>query len=282
MAQVELDIAPQFVGSAWRAGPELPIVSSHRHAELELNLVLHGSATYLLRSRRDRLVRCSLVWLWPSEDHILTERSTDFDMWVVVFRPGLVETHPWLEERASSGSRRLPESACDWLNRLLGQVSAAAESPAEHNVGLEFTLLQAWRLYIGAERSQLQEVHPAVERAALRLRDEPGPESAAEVAQECGLSAARLGRVFKAQMGVSLRDYRNQLCLQRFLALYGKGTRLSVTHALTESGFGSQAQFYRAFRAAFGTSPRRYLRGEATPAERKTPRDERRAATGRE
>jgi AraC-like DNA-binding protein len=117
-----------------------------------------------------------------------------------------------------------------------------------------------------------------VERAALRLRDEPGPEYAAEVAKECGLSASRLGRVFKAQMGVSLRDYRNQLRLQRFLAVYGNGTRLSVTHALTESGFGSQAQFYRAFRAAFGTSPRRYLRGEVTPAERKTPRDERRAA----
>jgi AraC-like DNA-binding protein len=282
MAQVELDIAPQFMGSATRAGPELPIVSSHRHAELELNLVLRGSATYLLRSRRDRLVRCSLLWLWPSEDHILTERSSDFDMWVVVFRPALVEIHAWLEERPSLGSRRLPESACDWLNRLLGHVSVAAERPAEHNAGLEFTLLQAWRLYVGAERSQLQEVHPAVERAALRLRHEPGPESAAEVAQECGLSASRLGRVFKAQMGVSLRDYRNQLRLQRFLALYGNGSRLSVTHALSESGFGSQAQFYRAFRAAFGTSPRRYLRGEATPAERKTPRDERRAAAGLE
>jgi AraC-like DNA-binding protein len=260
MGQVELDIAPPFMGSAWRAGPELPIVSSHRHAELELNLVLRGSATYLLRSRRDRLVRCSLVWLWPSEDHILTERSTDFDMWVVVFRPGLVERHAWLEERASLGSRRVPESACEWLNRLLSHVSAAAELPAEHNAGLEFALLQAWRLYIGAERSQLQEVHPAVERAALRLRDEPGLDSAAEVAPECGLSASRLGRVFKAQMGVSLSDYRNQLRLQRFLAVYGKGTRLSVTQALTESGFGSQAQFYRAFKAAFGTSPRRYLR----------------------
>jgi AraC-like DNA-binding protein len=215
MAQVELDIAPQFMGSAWRVGPELPIVSSPRHAELELNLVLRGGATYLLRSRRARLVRCSFVWLWPSEDHILTERSTDFDMWVVVFRPGLVERHAWLEERASPGSRRLPESACDWLNRLLGHVSAAAEFPVEHNAGLEFPLLQAWRLYIGAERSQLQEVHPAVERAALCLRDEPGPECAAEVAQECGLSASRLGRVFKAHMGVSLREYRAQLRLQR-------------------------------------------------------------------
>jgi AraC-like DNA-binding protein len=281
MGQVELDIPPPHLGSAWRAGPELPIVSSHRHAELELNLVLRGSATYLLRSRRDHLTRCSLVWLWPSEDHILTERSPDFDVWVVVFRPALVERHPALQERASLDSRRLTESACDWLNRLLGQVSTAAELPAEHNAGLEFALLQAWRLYIGAERSQLQEVHPAVERAALRLRDEPGLESAIELARECGLSASRLGRVFKAQMGVSLGDYRNQLRLQRFLAIYGKGGRLSVTQALTESGFGSQAQFYRAFIAAFGTSPRRYLRGEGTPGERKTPRDERRAAAVR-
>ncbi|TMD17646.1 MAG: hypothetical protein E6I96_00455 [Chloroflexi bacterium] len=51
-------------------------------------------------------------------------------------------------------------------------------------------------------------------------------------------------------MGVSLREYRNQLRLERFLQVHGNGARRTVTRSLLEAGFGSQAQFYRAFRAA--------------------------------
>ena len=65
-----------------------------------------------------------------------------------------------------------------------------------------------------------------------------------------------------------LQEYRSQLRLERFLQIHGKGARRSVTQSLQDAGFGSHAQFYRAFRAAFGTSPKRYLRGEATPGER--------------
>jgi AraC-like DNA-binding protein len=275
MAKVRLKIAPSLVGLAWRAGSELPIVSSHRHAELELNLVLRGSATYLFPGRRDHLVRRSIVWLWPSQDHILIDRSQDFDIWVIVFRPALVRRHRQLAERSSLYSRRLSEGNTVWLDRILSSV-VEATTTAEQNVGLEFALLQAWGLYVAAEQSLLQEVHPAVERAALRIRDDPGLDSVDELASAVGLSPSRLGRVFKAQMGVSLLDYRNQLRLERFLHLHGPGGRHSVTQSLFEAGFGSQAQFYRAFRAAFGTSPYRYLRGESTPRERITPSDERR------
>jgi AraC-like DNA-binding protein len=280
MAKVRLKIAPGLVGLAWRAGSELPIVSSHRHAELELNLVLRGSATYLFPGRRDHLVQRSIVWLWPSQDHILVDRSQDFDIWVTVFRPALVRRHRQLAEGGSLYSRRLTEGNAAWLNRILSSVIESA-STAEQNVGLEFALLQAWRLYIAAELSLLQEVHPAVERAALRIRDDPRLDSVEELAAVVGLSPSRLGRVFKAQMGVSLLDYRNQLRLERFLHLHGTGARRSVTQSLFEAGFGSQAQFYRAFRAAFGTSPYRYLRGESTPRERISPSDERHDRRGR-
>jgi AraC-like DNA-binding protein len=280
MTKVRLKIAPGLVGLAWRAGAELPIVSSHRHAELELNLVLRGSATYLFPGRRDRLVQRSIVWLWPSQDHILIDRSQDFDTWVIVFRPALVRKHRQLAESRSLYSRRLTEGNAAWLHRILSSVIEGA-STAEQNIGLEFSLLQAWRLYVAAEQSLLQEVHPAVERAALRIRDDPGLDSVDELAVAVGLSPSRLGRVFKAQMGVSLLDYRNQLRLERFLHLHGSGARRSVTQSLFEAGFGSQAQFYRAFHAAFGTSPYRFLRGESTPRERITPSDERRDRQGR-
>jgi len=164
---VKLKLPTGQLGLAWRAGPELPIVSSHRHAELELNLVLRGAATYLFAGRRDRLVPRSLVWLWPSQDHILTNRSADFETWVAVFRPALSRKHRHLIARTSLYSRRLSERDSDWLHRLLVAVTHS-ETPTEHNVGLEFALLQAWHVYLDAETSLLQEVHPAVERAAQR------------------------------------------------------------------------------------------------------------------
>jgi AraC-like DNA-binding protein len=276
VGRVKLKIASDLVGMAWRAGPELPIVSSHRHAELEINLVLSGTATYLLSGRRDRLVRRSMVWLWPSQDHILTDRSADFDTWVVVLRPALTRKHRQLDARMCLHSRRLSERNADWLHRLLCAV-ADAQTPAEHNAGLEFVLLQAWRLYVNAEGSLLVEVHPAVERAAVRLRDNPGLGSVEELAAAVGLSPSRLGRVFKAQMGLTLQEYRNQLRLERFLQVHGSGARRSVTHSLLEAGFGSQAQFYRAFRTAFGTNPGRYLRGDAAWGEKITSPGERRS-----
>jgi len=272
---VKLDIPANLVGLAWRAGPELPIVSSHRHAELEINLVMRGSATYLFSGRRDRLVRRSLLWLWPGRDHILIDRSPDFDTWVVVFRPKLSRKHRQLDEGSSLYSRRLSEGEADWLHRVLLAVTGA-QTPAENNAGMQFALLQAWRLYIDAEEALLEEVHPAVERAAVRLRDDPSLDSVEELAAAGGLSPSRLGRVFKAQMGVSLREYRNQLRLERFLQVHGNGARRTVTRSLLEAGFGSQAQFYRAFRAAFGTSPSRYLRGETASGERISPLNERR------
>lgn len=275
MGLVQLKIPTGRLGLAWRAGPELPIVSSHRHAELELNLVLRGAATYLFAGRRDRLVRRSLIWLWPTQDHILTDRSPDFDTWVAVFRPLLSRKHRQLTAGTSLYSRRLSERDAGWLHRLLGAV-ARAQTPTEHNAGLEFALLQAWHLYLDAETSLLQEVHPAVERAAMQLRDDLTLDSFEQLAAACGLSPSRLGRVFKAQMGVSLQEYRGQLRLERFLQIHGNGARRSVTQSLQDAGFGSHAQFYRAFRAAFGTSPNRYLRGEATPGERIPPPHERR------
>src|SRR5207245_2700617 len=141
---------------------------------------------------------------------------------------------------------------------------------------LDFALLQAWQLSADAETSLLQEVHPAVERAAMQLRDDLTLDSFEQLAAACGLSPSRLGRVFKAQMGVSLREYRNQLRLERFLQVHGNGARRTVTRSLLEAGYGSQAQFYRAFRAAFGTSPSRYLRGETASGERISPLNERR------
>lgn len=65
--------------------------SPHRHDELEVNLVVRGSATYLLGDRRYDLGEGTLAWLFPEQDHVLVDRSAGFAMWWAVFSTGLLQ-----------------------------------------------------------------------------------------------------------------------------------------------------------------------------------------------
>jgi AraC-like DNA-binding protein len=106
--------------------------------------------------------------------------------------------------------------------------------------------------------------HPAVIHATRLLSDDPTM-SATDLAAHLDVSANRLARVFKAEMGVSIVDYRNQLRLERFVTLMNGKRRPHLSDAARAAGFGSYAQFHRVFHALRGTTPRAYLAGLARP-----------------
>jgi AraC-like DNA-binding protein len=80
-----------------------------------------------------------------------------------------------------------------------------------------------------------------------------------EIASRLDISLSRLARVFKAEMGMSLVEYRNRLRLDRFMVLLDRG-RTNLLEAALAAGFGSYAQFHRVFRALRHATPREYLR----------------------
>ncbi len=80
-----------------------------------------------------------------------------------------------------------------------------------------------------------------------------------EIAAGLDISLSRLSRVFKAEMGMSLVEYRNRLRLDRFSVLLDRG-RTNLLEAALAAGFGSYAQFHRVFRALRHVTPREYLR----------------------
>src|SRR6185295_1025724 len=79
-----------------------------------------------------------------------------------------------------------------------------------------------------------------------------------QMAARLDLSLSRLARVFKAEMGMSLVEYRNRLRLDRFAVLLDRG-RTNLLEAALAAGFGSYAQFHRVFRALRHMTPREYL-----------------------
>ncbi len=108
-----------------------------------------------------------------------------------------------------------------------------------------------------------------VTRAVELLRRDPR-RTRSELARHLGTTPSQLGRLFKAEMGCSVTEYRNRLRLRRFLgSVDHRGTNL--LDAALSAGFGSYAQFHRVFRSLLGATPRDYFSlrsshaGEARP-----------------
>lgn len=122
-------------------------------------------------------------------------------------------------------------------------------------------MLASWEAYRASEDAvEGLDIHPAVERAAQILRDEPGADNLTQLARRAGLSPSRLSRLFKEQVGLSISQFRNKRRLERFLELYGKGHQVGALEAALEAGFGSYAQFHRIFRRAMGGNVEEYRR----------------------
>jgi AraC-like DNA-binding protein len=237
----------------------------HRHPELELNLVVRGTASYLLDERRYQLTPGTLTWLFPGQDHVLVDESADHELWWAVFRPALVArtaTTPHarpLREQDPVGpySRRMDPGAVRRLGTLFHELQDAQPlDRALFNAGLAYLLVRAWQAFLDSDDVvEGIDVHPAVETVARLLGADPGAGDLERLARTAGVSPSHLSRLFKAQTGVSISRYRNQQRLQRFLRLYGNGRRSTTLAAALEAGFGSYAQFYRVFRRETGRSP---------------------------
>ena len=82
---------------------------------------------------------------------------------------------------------------------------------------------------------------------------------AGRIARRLEVSAGWFARIFKAEMGMSLVEYRNRLRLDRVDALLDQGSR-TLLQAARDAGFGSYAQFHRAFHQVTGYAPSEHLR----------------------
>jgi AraC-like DNA-binding protein len=262
----QLHLPQIWDGNLWYYRNQGRTHALHRHAELESNLVTQGAGLYLLANRKYRIHRGDLLWLFPAQEHVLVEQTLDFEMWIGVYRQRLVRRVAIdpdarvLRQADPAGEycRRLPRQGRTQLEALFSEIARTQVSPGLFNAGLSYTLLKAWQHFEHAAVVPVEDVHPAVERAARLIRDQVDPLSLEELALRAGLSPARLSRLFKQQTGVALVDFRNRQRIERFLQLYGAGQRLTMLEAALEAGFGSYPQFHRVFKRVLGCSPINY------------------------
>lgn len=264
----QLHLPKSLDGNLWHYRQQGRANAMHHHAELEFNLVTQGSGLYLLEQRKYEIRRGDLLWLFPAQEHVLVEQSADFEMWIGVLKPKAVrriatdEPARILQQKNPPGDycRRLPQPALARLERMFSEIVAAPDRPGLFNAGLAYAFLSAWEQFAQAADVPVQDVHPAVEKAARLIRHESNLLSLAELASHAGLSAHRLSRLFRQQTGVALVDFRNRQRVERFLEIYGTGQRRTMLDAALEAGFGSYAQFHRVFKRVTGRSPGEHRR----------------------
>jgi len=271
----------------------LQMLQSHHHIELELNLVMQGTVTYVVSGRRFTFSQRTLLWLFPQQEHQMVDRSNNAQFYVAVFKPSVIRrycrTSPYeglkrdnIEQDGVLSTVLKPESfdlirrTMDWL--MLGSLDSdllnreAGFGPAsdfrfEHsdpdslNAGLHFLLLLCWRSqFAGKATRDAISLHPVVQRALKSLSEGHSEQTLEELAKSCGASKSYLSRTFHRQIGVPLNRYRNSLRLSRFFEHYQQPEQKTITQAVYSAGFGSYAQFYKVFSQAYGRGPRDCLR----------------------
>lgn len=278
-----------FLAEARRNPPKL---RSHRHVELELNLVVRGEITYVVGKRRFTFPARTLVWLFPEQEHQLVNATNDFQSYIAVFRPALIQhachtpryegllkshtehdgvLHMMLEPETFDLVRKTMDSLmpgsldADVLNRETGfgpgsDFVFAHNDPDGLNAGLHHLLLLCWRSNNnGKALGSAVPLHPSVRRVIKVLSEGTGEEKLSDLAAQCKVSEAYLSRTFHHQVGVTLTRYRNSLRLARFWEIYRKADERSLAKIVYDAGFGSYGQFYKIFVQTYGHGPRMAL-----------------------
>ena len=270
-----------------------PTIKSHHHVELELNLVVRGSISYVLGERRFTFGRRTLLWLFPSQEHQLVDRTSDAENYVAVFKPRLIARS--CRSAAYEGLKRdkadvegvlhtvLPVETFDLVRKTMDCLMEAAPDPDvlnreagfgvnsdfryDHrdpdglNAGLHHLLLLCWRCQrAGKALDGAVTLHSAVRKALDSISKGSEKQSLRSLALRCGASEAHLSRMFTRQIGVPVSRYRNSVRLARFMQYIRQPEQRTITEVVYAAGFGSYAQFHRVFTQAYGRGPRECLK----------------------
>jgi AraC-like DNA-binding protein len=241
---------------------------SHCHDELELNLVLRGTGSYLLLGRRYDLSHGCMLWLFPRQEHLLIAHSSDFMMWVVAFTPELVRQQaeamhlPQLcaDDPPGYHCRILEHRSQEELHRLCIALIDEDIPVRARRSGLAWLLVQAWTIF---QRSlsieEMPHIDPIIEHAAQLLQDPHQQWPLPALARELKRSPAWVSRRFHAELGMTMSDFRNRQRLLRFFDLFNRKSTKNLLQIALSAGFTSYPQFSRIFRASMGKGPRRYF-----------------------
>ncbi|TVR42256.1 MAG: AraC family transcriptional regulator [Planctomycetota bacterium] len=177
--------------------------------------------------------------------------------WISLAGAGLQEHWNWLSQRRGRQPGCAMEGA--WMNALNALIDAHLADPHRRDQGPQ--LLQLIMAYAQAQSSNRQQRLSPLQRALLRLREEPlGVSDISGLARAAGVSREHLSRSFQLAYGEAPARWlmRSRLEHARRLLLIGAQSVAEIAHLC---GFSSAAVLARALRQHYGKGPRALREG---------------------
>lgn len=261
-----LVIPPNQNGFVMRLHDSAGLTQLHWHEELEFNLIVSGSAYYVIGSKRHLLTAGTLIWLFPRQEHLLVEYDDSFCMWVVVFTEpvrDLLATHP---ERTAMLApdpgrvlmRMLALEDFDRLDELARIVHKTTGDADRFNLGISFLAAQGWHAFLHGEALEAgSDLSPLVVGALRIITRERGCITLPELAAQLNATPGWLSRSLHRELGITFTGYCQRTKMSQFCRLRKTHPGSSLTTLAYRAGFGSYAQFHRVYREAYGAPPSR-------------------------
>lgn len=263
--------------SAWH-GQAQPMERSHRHNDVEFNLIEEGFMTYIIGGRPVTLSAGRLVLFWAAIPHQTVRTAPDTTVWWLTVPLALFLRWHLPEQLTSSVLVGYPVLDAEPVDILLDQVRfrqwhadlatgcedsrvivslevearlrrlacSLATSPA-----LSSTDMDAPRPARGDSLDKVEDMARYIaEHSSEPLRVD-------HIAATVGLNASYAMSLFRKTLGMTLVTYLTHYRIanaQRLLAT----TNASVLDIALNCGFGSTTRFYVAFKRICGRPPREY------------------------
>ena len=266
------DAATSLGFRVWRATPG-PMAADHAHADIEVNLLLHGEIRYLMSGAWRTFHAGQVVAFWAALPHHLVSASPGaHGIWLTVPLSWFLGQTSARELVAALLTRPLVDERPGDL-ALFGAWADTWEHPtptAERIVRLEVEarLLRLTPTAVGHPVAPHQGdadpvvADPAVDGAVMAMAAVMAAHFAEEltvddIASDTGLHPRYAMTRFKQALGVTVWEY-----LLRLRVAAAQGLLLTTDHDLLAvayaSGFGSPARFYATFKRLTGMTPRDY------------------------
>ena len=273
---VDLQIHGLF--SNHRADAANSLADFHRHNEVELNFLARGAAVYNYGGRSIPLPLRSLAVFWGGVSHRLEKWRPDGEIWAISIPLGFFLgwrlppesfTHPLL----SGGFLYDPDPAMsdgDEISVRRWHDDLRQTDPATLAVRRDALLLevQARLKRFALDANAVPSRPPAANTGAgvvdrmlqhIARNYRESRLTVARIARHAGITESYANDCFRKTCGVPLMRYVNHQRITHAQCLLAT-TDLKITDIALDAGFGSVSQFYHAFRAETGVSPRDYAR----------------------
>lgn len=283
------DVVEEMPPGLWiRRGAPPPMISMHRHDDVEINLVLDGQLHYLFGGQPLTIREGEIAVFWAAQPHGLVGSRAGDMCWVHVpfsmfLSWGLPEsqTAPLLSAQplithAPELARRIAHMAERWGEEVGGSEPGGGtpdgagdeDSAAIAQLEIQAAMRRILRASSRANPEAPTDGGGSVPAARLRqvsamaqyVRDHHrSPIAVADIAASVHLTPSHAMTVFRRTAGVTLGDYVTMCRVaeaQRLLLT----TSMKVTEIAEAAGFGSLSSFYEHVSAACGMTPREYRR----------------------